>query len=149
MSLDRIDKLCRSVLPPGFEDVRRRLPEIQRFIEQNLPQPVNGAVTLLTLDHDEIVIAASTPLVANYLRLHAREIQQQLRETFGLEQKLRFRSLPDSLLKPPKTEPVRRPPRVVDARSIEALRRNAEWIEDDSLREAILSLANSLRQDDS
>lgn len=148
MSLDRIDKLCRSVLPPGFEDVRRRLPEIQRFIEQNLPQSVNRSVTLLTLDHEEIVIAASTPLVANYLRLHAREIQQQLRETFGLEQKLRFRSLPDSLLKPPVADPVRRP-QAVDARSIEALRRNAEWIEDESLRQALLSLANSLEQADS
>ena len=148
MSLDRIDKLCRSVLPPGFEDVRRKLPEIQRFIEQNLPQPVNRAVTLLTLYQDEIVIAASTPLVANYLRLHAREIQQQLRETFGLEQKLRFRSLPDSLLKPPVAETVRRP-QVVDARSIEALRKNAEWIEDDKLREAILSLADCLGQDNS
>lgn len=148
MSLDRVDKLCRSVLPPGFEDVRRRLPEIQRFIEENLPQPVNRAVTLLTLDQEEIVVAASTPLVANYLRLHAREIQQQLRETFGLEQKLRFRSLPDSLLRPPVAEPVRRP-QAVDARSVEALRRNAEWIEDDNLREALLSLADSLGQNDS
>ena len=146
MSLDRIDKLCRSMLPPGFEEVKRRLPAIQRFLEQNLPEPVNRSVTLLTIDRDEVVIAASTPLVANYLRLHTREIQQQLREAFGLEQRLRFRSLPASLLKPPPGESVPRP-RAVDVRSIEALRKNAQWIEDENLRKALLSLANSLEPD--
>lgn len=147
MSLDRVDKLCRAVLPEGFEEVRRKLPEIQRFLEENLPSQVNRSVTLLTLDQNEIVIAGSTPIVTNYLRLHAREIQQQLRETFGLEQMLRFRSLPDSLLEPPSGSQVRRP-QAVDAQSIEALRRNAQWIEDENLREAILSLANSLPQED-
>ncbi len=146
MGRSKIDRLCQSVLPPEFEQVKRQLPRIQLFLEQNLPEPVNQAVTLLTLNPDEIVVAANSPLVANYLRLHAAEIQQQLRETFGLEQPLRFRTIPDSMLKlnSPQTLPK---PEKVTPESVESLQRNAQWIEDDDLRAAILSLAESLKSD--
>ena len=144
MSGSNIGRLCQAVLPPEFERVRRQLPEIQRFLEQNLPEPVNRSVTLLTLNQDEIVIAANSPLVANYLRLHGREIRQQLRETFKLEQTLKFRTIPDSMLK--LEQPCKlRDPKEVSAESIDALERNARWIEDDDLKAALLSLAKCLK----
>lgn len=141
-----ISRLCRSVLPPGFEQVTRLGPDIQRFLEQNLPETVNQAVTLLTINQDEIVVAANSPMVANYLRLHSREIEQQLRETFKLGQALKFRTIPDSLLKLDNNE-YRPHPEQVSAGSIEAIRRNAEWIEDEELKAAMLSLAESLKSD--
>lgn len=144
MSSSDIGRLCQSVLPPEFEQVRRQLPEIQRFLKQNLPEPVNQAVTLLTLNQDEIVIAANSPLVANYLRLHGKEIQQQLHETFGLQQSLKFRTIPDSMLKLDQPGKLR-DPKKVSAESIDALERNAKWIEDDDLKAAMLSLAKSLK----
>jgi len=134
------------VLPPGFEQVTRLGPGIQRFLEQNLPETVNQSVTLLTINQDEIVVAANSPMVANYLRLHSREIEQQLRETFKLEQTLKFRTIPDSLLKLDNNE-YRPHPEQVSAESIEAIRRNAEWIEDEELKAAMLSLAESLKSD--
>ncbi len=146
MGSSKIGRLCQSVLPAEFEQVKRQLPRIQSFLEQNLPEPVNQAVTLLTLNRDEIVVAANSPLVANYLRLHAAEIQQQLRETFGLEQSLRFRTIPDSMLKLDSPGALPKPGQVTEE-SIEALQRNAQWIEDDDLRAAILSLAESLKAD--
>ena len=124
MSLDRIGRLCGSVLPAEFERIRRQLPAIQQFLEANLPEPVNRSVTLLTINRDEIVIAANSPLVANYLRLHGREIQQQLRETFDLEQSLKFRTIPDSMLKLEQADKLRTP-RKVSAESIDALERHS------------------------
>ncbi len=147
MGASKIGRLCQSILPPEFEQVKRQLPDIQSFLEQNLPEPVNQAVTLLTLNADEIVIAANSPLVANYLRLHGKEIQQQLHETFKLEQTLKFRTIPDSMLKldlPPEST---RKPGQVSPESIEALQLNAQWIEDEDLRAAMLSLAQSLKAD--
>lgn len=134
------------MLPPGFEQVTRLGPDIQRFLEQNLPAAVNQSVTLLTINQDEIVVAANSPMVANYLRLHSREIEQQLREIFKLEQALKFRTIPDSLLKLDNNE-YRPHPEQVSAESIEAIRRNAEWIEDEELKAAMLSLAESLKSD--
>ena len=146
MGSSRIDRLCQSVLPPGFERLQRRLPEIQRFLEQNLPEPVNQAVTLLTFNPDEIVIAASTPMVSNYLRLHASEIQQQLRETFALEQPVRFRTVPDSMLRLASNVYARKP-RSVSAESVAAIEAGARWVDDKDLRAALLSLAKSLQTD--
>ncbi len=147
MGSNDIGRLCQSILPAEFEQVKRRLPQLQRFLEENLPEPVNQAVTLLTMNDDEIVIAANSPLVVNYLRLHGKEIQQQLRETFKLEQTLRFRTIPDSMLKLNPSAGAVREPGQVSPQSIEALQRNAQWIEDDDLRAAILSLAQSLKDD--
>jgi len=143
MASREIFRLCQSVLPPGFEQARHQLPRIQAFLEENLPEAVQQSVTLLSVNDEQIVIAANTPMVANYLRLHSAEIQQQLRETFQLEQKLTFRSIPDALFKT--RRPVQLPaPRVVSSDSVLAIRRSAQWIEDDSLRAAILSLADSM-----
>ena len=146
MGTKQISRLCQSVLPPGFEQVTRLGPGIQRFLEQNLPATVNQSVTLLTINQDEIVVAANSPMVANYLRLHSREIEQQLRETFKLEQALKFRTIPDSLLKLDNNENLRQPGQV-STESIEAITRNAEWIEDEELKAALLSLAESLKSD--
>lgn len=146
MSLDSFAKICRSVLPADFEQVRRKLPAIQQFLEDNLPPPVNRSVTLLTISQEEVVIAANSPLVANYLRLHSREIQQQLHETFGLQQSLRFRTIPDAMLQLAHSGPLPEP-EPVSENSIEALRRNAQWIEDENLRAAMLSLADSLERE--
>ena len=146
MSLDRIGKLCQSILPEDFERIRRKLPQVQQFLEDNLPEPVNRSVTLLTINPDEIVVAASTPLVANYLRLHQREIRQQLRETFGFEQALRFRSIPESMLHLDRPGSSREPG-PVSSESIEALERNLQWIEDDDLKAALQGLADSLKRE--
>ena len=119
---------------------------MQQFLEENLPEPMNRAVTLLTATDDEIVIAAYNPIVANYLRLHSTEIAQQIRETLGLEARLKFRTLPESLLQagPHRQQ---REPRPVSAASAEAIRRSAEWIDDEDLRAALLSLAQSMKQE--
>lgn len=144
MSGANIGRLCASVLPAEFERIKRVAPRLQAFLDENLPPPLNRAVTLLTLSDDEIVIAASTPVVANYLRLHQSELKQQLRETFGMRQALRFRSLPDSLLRLEHERPERTPRRVSDE-TVTALERGANWIEDERLRAALLSLAESLK----
>jgi len=138
-----ISRLCQSVLPPGFEQVRRQLPQIQAFLEENLPEAVQHSVTLLTVNAEEIIIAANTPMVANYLRLHSAEIQQQLRETFQLEQRVKFRTIPDALFQARKQETLQ-PQRVVSREAVRSIKRNALCIEDETLRAALLSLVDSL-----
>ena len=138
-----IGRLCAAVLPAGFEQARRQLPRVQSFLDENLPESVRGRVTLLSIDAQRIVIAASTPLVTNFLRLHSREISQQLRETFQLDQELRFRTIPDALLQQRKPRAVLQP-REASPESVEIVRRNAQWVEDDELRAALLALADSL-----
>ncbi|MEM7563024.1 MAG: hypothetical protein AAF353_08245 [Pseudomonadota bacterium] len=144
MATTRLDKLCRAVLPPGYERLSREGPRIQKFLQENLPEPINQQVALLSIDAEQIVFSANSPVVANFLRLHVTEIQQQIRETLKLQQSIKFRSLPETLLKVERK--VETPqPRAVSDESIQAIEKNAEWIEDDSLKGALKSLAESLR----
>tara|TARA_R110002096_G_scaffold84739_1_gene195458 strand:+ start:233 stop:676 length:444 start_codon:yes stop_codon:yes gene_type:complete len=145
MATKNLSQLCRSVLPDGFDQVVSMAPRIQAFLEENLPEGVNKCVTLLTINTREIVIAANSPMVTNYLRLHGAEIQQQLRETFALEQPLKFCSLPASLLKLD-SPPARRKSEGVSAEAVESISRSAAWIEDEKLKAALLSLAESLKK---
>ena len=117
MATNKISRLCQSVLPAEFEQVKRQAPGLQHFLEENLPEAVQQSVTVLTINQDEIVIAASSPMVANYLRLHSRELQQQLREAFSFEQTLKFRTVPDSLLKLEQPQSLPQPRRSVPNRS--------------------------------
>ena len=71
MATHDIRRLCQAVLPPGFEQARRLLPQVQAFLDENLPESVRQRVTVLSIDAQHVVIAANTPLVTNYLRLHA------------------------------------------------------------------------------
>jgi sRNA-binding carbon storage regulator CsrA len=144
MGSNKISRLCQSVLPAEFEQIKRQTPSLQHFLEENLPESVRQSVTVLTINQNEIVIAANSPMVANFLRLHSKELQQQIRETFDFEQTLKFRTVPDSLLKI-QQQPSLQSPRQVSAESVDALERNAQWIEDEGLKAAMLSLAESLK----
>ena len=144
MASSKISRLCQSVLPAEFEQVKRQAPGLQHFLEENLPESVRQSVTVLTINQNEIVIAANSPMVANFLRLHSKELQQQIRETFHFEQTLKFRTVPDSLLKI-QQQPSLQSPRQVSTASVDALERNAQWIEDEDLKAAMLSLAESLK----
>lgn len=144
MGRQKLDRLCQAVLPPEFERLCRQGPAIQRFLEQNLPEPANASATLLSLNDDEIVIAAHSPAVVGFLRLHQREISQQLLETFGLKQTLRFRSVPESLLRVDTREKPSKPA-AVSEQTVDAIRRSAGWVEDEGLKAALNSLADSLQ----
>jgi hypothetical protein len=141
-----MSRLCQAVLPSAFEQARRQLPQIQEFLEENLPETVRQSVTVLSVTAEHIVIAANTPMVTNYLRLHTAEIHQQLRETFKLEQQLKFRTIPDAMFQR-RQQQLPQPPRAVSSESIAAIRLNAQWIEDADLRAAMLALADSLDSD--
>lgn len=146
MKSRKIDRLCRTVLPADYERVTRLAPKLQRFFEENLPAPMNRAVALLKATDEEIAVAAYNPMVTNYLRLHSAEIAQQLRETLGLEARLRFRTLPESMLRTAKRDSGREP-RAVSEGAIDAVTRGAESIDDAQLRAALLSLARGMKGD--
>ena len=144
----RIRDFYRDILPAGFDQVCSALPELQSWFESQLPEGFAGKASVLTLNDDEIVIAAASPPLANFLRLHQARLEAGFATHFGLQRSLKIRSLPPAatqLSKPPPT----REPEEVSAETIIALERNAGWIEDDQLRDALMSLAKSLKSVDS
>ena len=144
MSTKTLSQWSKSVLPGNFQQVSENTLAIQQFLMEHLPEPVNLQVSVINFSAKEIVIAATNPQVANYLRLYIAEIQQQIHETFNLTQKLKIRTAPDSLLH---IDNPRKPgkPLKVSRETAAAIDQSAGWIEDEELKRSLQSLAKTLK----
>jgi len=144
MGTKTLAQLSKSVLPNNYEQVNRQTQEIQQFLIKHLPEPINQQVTVINFSPVEIVVAAANPQVANYLRLYVAEIQQQIHETFQLKQKLKIRSVPESLVKIGCPASPGKPSKV-SRDTVAAIDRSAGWIEDENLKQSLKSLAKTLK----
>jgi hypothetical protein len=145
MSTKTLSQWSKSVLPDNFQQVSDQTLAIQQFLMEQLPEPVNSQIAVINFSAEEIVVAAVNPQVANYLRLYAAEIQQQIHEVFDLTQKLKIRTVPDSMLhldNPRKSSK----PLKVSRETDESIDLTAGWIEDDGLKHSLQSLAKTLKK---
>jgi hypothetical protein len=144
MSTKTLSQWSKSVLPDNFQQVSDRTLAIQQFLMEHLPEPINLQVSVINYSAEEIVIAATNPQVANYLRLYVAEIQQQIHETFDLTQKLKIRTVPDSLLHIDNPRKISKPLKV-SRETAAAIDQSADWIEDEELKQSLQSLAKTLK----
>jgi len=125
--------------------VSTQIKAIQKFLCEHLPEPINQQVSVINCNDEAITIAVADPQIASYLRLYAAEIQQQILETLGMEQKLKIQTMPDSLLnvgtRPQSSKPAR-----VSRQTADAISKNANWVEDKGLRKSLQALASSLNK---
>ena len=145
MSRKTLDQWCQSVLPQNFAQVSAQTRAVQKFIRQQLPDPINQQVSVINCSDQEITLAVADPQVANYLRLYVAEVQQQIHETLGMQQKLRIRTMPESMLKIT-TRPQSSKPTRVSKATADAIRKTAGWIEDENLKASLQSLARVLKK---
>ena len=145
MSRKPLDQWCKSVLPEDFSRVSAQMKAIQKFLREQLPEPINQQVSVLNCSDEDIVIAAADPQIANYLRLYLAEVQQQIHETLGTTQKLKIQTMPDSLLKVGTRPRSAAKPVGVSQQTADAISKNANWVEDEDLRNSLLSLVSSLK----
>ncbi|NNE63210.1 MAG: hypothetical protein HKN34_03925 [Gammaproteobacteria bacterium] len=113
---------------------------------QQLPEDIVDSVRVINVDHAEVVIAAASGQIANFLRLHVRELTQQFHETFGGNRKLAIKAMPASLLQVESRHVAARP-KPVSRDAINGI--DAKWIEDEKLKKALESLAQQLKNSNS
>jgi hypothetical protein len=145
MSRKSLGQWCKSVLPENFDRVSGQSSAIQEFLVKQLPEPINQQVQVINCSAEQITIAVTDPQVANYLRLYLVEVRQQIRESLGLEQNLVIKTMPESMLKIDVLPPLKRP-EPVSKEAVDAITKNASWIEDDDLRQSLQSLAKVLKK---
>lgn len=146
MANKKVNKWCQAALPDNFDRVRKDTAAIQQFLRKQLPDPMSQQVSVVNLTTDTIVIAVSDPQISNYLRLYIAEIQQQIQETFSLKQVLKIKTIPSSVLKSDHVLPAAKIPLKVKPETVQKLQRGADWIEDEGLKQALKSLADSLKK---
>ncbi len=144
MTTKTLAQWSKSVLPDNFKQVSKQTLEIQQFLMEHLPEAIKQQVSVLNFSSEEIVVAASSPQVANYLRLYVAEVQQQIQETFQLSQKLIIRTAPESLMNIDSPPESGKPSRV-SSETTAAIIRGARWIEDENLKQSLEALADALK----
>ena len=140
----RIGNWLDASLPQHYRQVRDDIGRVQAALVELLPAALSERVQVISVTGDDIVVAVTDAQTANYLRLYQKELQQQLRESLPCTHHLRFRTLPQSLLQPPQRSKGKGP-RPVSDEVADGVARNARWVEDDALREALASLAQSIK----
>lgn len=135
---------CQSALPPNFQSIKGLTEKYQNFLAQQLPEDIVDSVQVINVDRGEVVIAAASGQIANFLRLHVRELTQQFEETFGGNRKLTIKAMPASVLKVESGHRVVRP-QSVSVDTINSIENNAKWVEDEKLKKALESLAHQLK----
>lgn len=146
MTNKTVNNWCLAALPDNFDRVSKDTAAIQEFLRKQLPDPMNQQVSVVNLTSEEIVIAVADPHISNYLRLYIAEIQQQIQETFSLKQVLKVKTIPSSVLKSGHALPAAKVPLRVKPETVQTLQRGADWIEDEGLKQALKSLADSLNR---
>ena len=145
MTTKSLKNWCHSVLPANFRQVTSKTSELQQFLREHLPEPVNQQVSVINSSQDEVVVAVSDPQVANFLRLYSAEIQQQMRETFHSRQVLKIRTLPGSMLEVGNRPGAKKPLRQT-AETVRQFQHSANSVEDEHLRQILKSLAESMKE---
>jgi hypothetical protein len=143
MANKKANQWCQAALPRNFVRVSKDTAAIQQFLRKQLPEPMNQQVSVVNITDESIVIAVADPQISNYLRLYMAEIQQQIQETFNLKQVLKIKTIPFSVLKSDHLLPASKKPLKVKPETVQALKRGADWIEDEGLKQALKSLASS------
>lgn len=144
MSNKRFSSWCKSVLPANYHQIKSQTNKVQQFLVEQLPDPASKRIHVLNISADEIIVAVDDAQTANYLRLYQRELQQQVFEALNYKQTLKFKTMPESVLQPGRLPQARKPSRV-SKDTADGITRNAQWIEDEPLKQALESLAASLK----
>ena len=145
MSNKRLSSWCQSILPVNYQGIKNQTARLQHFLREQLSEPIAKRVHVINITDQEIVVAVDNAQVANYLRLHNRELQQQISETFNLRQTLKFKTMPETVLQLRERPKAKKPGRVSDE-AADVITKNAQWIEDENLKHALESLAKTLKK---
>ncbi len=143
MTSGNIKTFCHSVLPENFNQVSRQVRRCQQALQATLPGSIGSMVQALTVEAGKVSIAANSPVVANYLRLHLPVIEQALTDIIGPKPVIEIKTRPASLASVPGA-PRPAQPKPVNPEAIARLASSSSAIEDEALREAMQALAKTL-----
>ncbi len=142
----RLAGLCIKWLPKDFRRHSAVIAQYQQFFDSHQGEAVYRQVRVLNASDKQLLLALPSPALVNYLRLHGAQLQQEIQQLFGASPSLKLVVRPFGGIE--RTATKLQPPAHV-SRSVSArVRKSADGIEDESLRQALIALAQSITDDD-
>ncbi len=140
-----VGSLFAGLLPADFARQRVLIEQYRQFFAGFESDPALQSVEVLHVGEQTLSLAVPSPAHSAYLRQHARELEQAIREQFGQSLKLRI-SVDPALMTPQRPEPRMPPARPVGDEALARIERSAELVEDEELGAALKNLAATLKK---
>jgi len=142
----KVSNWMKACLPAEFRERSSTIQQYQQFFLQQTTDAVFPMVEVLNVNDQQLVLAVPSPALVNYLRLHVPQISAQLEELFHCRLDIKIVAQPESMEESdssPKRPAIRHYPDSV----CKQIQKSAVSLDDEHLREAVLSLAKTLKHD--
>ena len=141
-----VRSLFADVLPAQYRQHTASIAQYQAFFDNLDQDPVYQHVQVVDVDESRLAVAVTSPGIANYLRLHTREIDTMIEEAFGRKLQLKISVTPGKLEASVEQSRRGKAPRFTEqvARRVE---QSASGVEDEALKAALVRLSRSIREE--
>ena len=140
-----VSRLFKGLLPDDYRHKQALIGQIQHFFELQSSDAVFQMVQVLNVTDQQLTLAVPSPPLVNYLRLHAEEIKQQLQQQFGLALELKILSQPEAIAAEVEHSELDKPQHFSEA-VCSRIEKSATTVDDKALREAMISLARTIKK---
>ncbi len=142
----KVSNWVKACLPDSFQEKSASIQQYQAFFEQQTSDAVYALVKVLNVNDNELTLAVPSPALVNYLRLHEAQIRRQIETLFHHSMSIKVVAQPELMETDTNSlEPVQS--KHYSATVCAQIQKSAASLEDNDLRDALLSLAKTLQQD--
>lgn len=142
----RLAALFKGLLPENFQQQRALIQQYQYFFQAQESDVVFQMVTVVNVTDRYLHVSVPNPALANYLRLHSQQIQQQIQHDFGLGLELKISARPENMHNSEHQQKLP-PARHFSKTVCDQIKHSADSLEDDALKAALKSLSKTILKD--
>lgn len=128
------------VLPEDYRAHASLIQQFQHFFQQMRDDAVYQQVTVNNVSDNLLHVSLPNSTLANYFRLHERELQQSIESAFSIRPSIKVTVQPEQRNK----ELLREPLAPVSEKIADQINKSSETMEDEHLKAAIKSLSATL-----
>ncbi len=136
--------LFGKLLPKDFKQKSATINQYQHFFQSQTSDAVYQMVDVLNVTQDCLTVSVPSPALLNYLRLHSQQIRDLISEQFGHYPQLKIKVIPETP-DPDGSGKDLKPARHFSPAVCDQIIKSAGGLQDEELREAMISLANTIK----
>jgi hypothetical protein len=143
----QVSKLFGKILPANYRAKSALIEQYQQFFKSLDSDAVFQMVSVNNVEADCLTLSLPSAALVNYLRLHSKQIQQQIEHQFGQMMEIKIISMPTGAQSQQAHNRIK-PAAHFSAQVSDQIKQSAKNIDDDELMQSLIKLADAIRQKD-
>ncbi len=141
----KVSRWLKACLPDSYQKKTTSIQQYQAFFDEETSDAVFAMVEVLNVSDRELTLAVPSPALVNYLRLHESQLQAQIEALFHHKLTIRVVAQPE-LMEADEDRLKHKQPKQYSDSVCTQIQKSAASLEDNDLRNALISLAKTLKQ---